>query len=127
MKALQPRIRSFAPGYLSFFIVSDHFDFCPKFLSKQAVEFSVAIWPAQEPSSTDNWLRHIIDGPTAMRAGGFSGVHFVLAVEAYSRSYTKRKRSHRHQPFTQTIGTRRATRRASFARSAASATALTSL
>jgi len=89
-------MRSFVPGYLSFFVVSDHFDLCPNFLPNQAVEFSVAIWAAHELSSTNNWLRQIIDGPTAMRAGGFSGVHFVLAVEAHSRFYTKRKRTHRH-------------------------------
>ena len=89
-------MRSFVLGYLSFFVVSDHFDLCPNFLPKQAVELMIAIWAAHELSSTDNWLRQIIDGPAAMRAGGFSGVHFVPAVEAYSRVYTKRKRNHRH-------------------------------
>jgi hypothetical protein len=72
-----------ALGWLSLFVASHHFDLCPNFLSKHAGELSVAIWAAHETAGTDNWLRHIVDGPAAMRASCFSGVHFTSSVMSH--------------------------------------------
>jgi hypothetical protein len=81
---------------LSLLIAADHFDPCSNFLSNHADEFPVAIWTPYQPSCADDWLRQVIDGSAATRAGRFPGIHFFLG-RLHSRSRASPRRAPKRQ------------------------------